>query len=107
MARGNAKRSRAAACCAKCVPLGTVLLDQHFDFIGRLSAHAQPILDAVGLEQRSGVGLVDHRVVGAQFFQHASVARVTRIDGTDAEERAVLAAHPLHANSDCHCVLLG
>ena len=73
--RDCASRARASRCCSRCVPSAAVLLDQHLDLVRRLRADAQPILDPLAVELRPGVGLRDHRIVGAQFFQNAAVAR--------------------------------
>ena len=67
-----------ACCAARCVPSGAVLLDQHPHLVRRLGADAQPVVDPLAVEHGPGVGLGDHRVVGAQLLQHPAVARPAR-----------------------------
>ncbi len=83
-----------------------VLLDQHGDLLGRLGTDAQPIGDALAVEDCPGIGIGNTRIVGAQFFQGPAVARGILIERTHAEKSAMGPTHLLHANSDCHVVLL-
>ena len=80
--------------------VGAVLLDQHRDLLAWLGADAQPIVDAIGLQHGSGVGVGDARVIRSQFLQNATIAGRPFVDGTNAIERPMGSAHFLHANSD-------
>jgi len=63
------------------------------DAVGRQGADAEPMLDALFLEDEPiGVALVEHRVVGADPLDEAPVARAARIRDDDAVERALLGA---------------
>jgi hypothetical protein len=83
-----------------------VLFDQNGAFVGRLSADAEPVSDAFVLENDAGVRFRNHRVIVTEFFQNATVARATSVDGDNAEKRAVLATELLHTNFNSHLKLL-
>src|SRR5437764_3379183 len=82
--------------------LGHVLLEEHLALLRRQGVDALPVLDPARPQDHAVVGVRDHRVVGAQFFDDAAVARLARVDGHDAEKRAVLAPHLLHADANGH-----
>src|SRR5580704_8193429 len=75
--------------------LGHVLLEEGLASLRRQRADALPVLDPARPQDHAVVGVRDHRVVGAQLFDDAAVARLARVDGHDAEKRAVLAPHLL------------
>src|SRR5260370_36755621 len=87
-------------------PLLHVLLEEDRHVFRRQRADAQPVLDAVRLQHDALVGVPDVRVVGAEFFQHAAVARLVMVDGHDAEIMTVLATVHFHANANSHGVVL-
>src|SRR5262249_48664650 len=45
------------------------------------------------------------RIVGAEFLEHAPIARLPAVDRDDPEEMPVLPAHHLHANTNGHDAL--
>src|SRR5262249_45010300 len=54
---------------------GAVLFDEDFHAVGWLRADAEPVLNAIVIQQATTVGQRDRRVVAAQFFDHAAIAR--------------------------------
>ena len=61
---------------------------------------ARAVLKADRIDYWLSVGVGDTRVVGSQFLQYATIAGRPFVDGTNAIERPMSAAHLLHANSD-------
>jgi len=80
-------------------PVSAPGADQHLDFVRRLRADAQPIVDPLAVEHGSGIDLGDHGIVGTEFFQHAAVARRADIHRTNAKEGAMPPAEFLHPNT--------
>src|SRR5262249_38698532 len=58
--------------------------------------------DPIGLELHPVVGVFDHRIVRAKFFDDTAVARLARVDRDDPEILPMLAAHHFHAYANCH-----
>src|SRR5437763_7309423 len=69
--------------------LGHVLLEEHLALLRGQGADALPVLDPARPQDHAIVGVRDHRVVGAQLLDDAPVPRLARVDGDDAEKRAV------------------
>src|SRR5262249_27943631 len=63
------------------------------DGVARQGAAPEPMLDAI-LFQRHALGMaaVEHRVVGAQLFDKAAVARAARVGDDDRIERPLFGA---------------
>src|SRR5262249_13949480 len=98
-------RCRRCLCLRGCrllLELCHVFLQEHRDAFRRLSPNAEPVFDPVGLERHPLVSVLDHRVIGAQFFDDAAVARLPRVDGHNPKIRAVLPPESFHANANCH-----
>src|SRR6185437_3791899 len=69
------------------------------DALARQRADAEPMLDALGLElDPFGMLLRQHRVIGAELFDEASVARAAAVRHHDLIEGPLLGAGPRHAN---------
>src|SRR5882672_6919927 len=61
------------------------------DPVGRQGADAEPMLDALFLDDEAlGVALVDHRVVGPDLLDEAAVARAARVGDDNRIEGALL-----------------
>ena len=82
--------------------VGAIFLDQDFHLVGRLSADTQPVIDPLAVQHGAGIGLVDHRVIVAQFFDHSAVARRASVHRTNAIEGSMGATQFLHTNTNCH-----
>src|SRR5579864_190996 len=79
------------------------IAEEAMDPLARQRAHLQPMLNALGLHHQAlGMALVEHRIVGAELFEEASVARAARIRHHDAVEWALLGAAARHANFETH-----
>ena len=79
-------------------------LDQLVDSVGGLSAHAEPVLDALGVDADER-GLL-HRVVDADLLDDTAIALLAGVEDDDPVEGGELLAHALEANLDCHLVEL-
>ena len=86
--------------------VGAVLLDEDRRFGGRDRPDAEPLVDPVTLQDGAGVGIGNHRVVDAELFKNAAVARFARVYGAKTEKRTVFASEHLQTNSDCQGFLL-
>src|SRR5205823_867986 len=63
------------------------------DPFGRLGADPEPVLQALFLERHPiGMAALEHRVVGAELFDKAPVARAARVGDDDRVERPLLGA---------------
>src|SRR5579864_9474126 len=61
------------------------------------------MLDALGLQHHALlVATIKHRVVGAELFDEAAVARTARVRHHDGVERPLLGAAAGHANLEAH-----
>ena len=88
-----------AAAASQVRSFGAVLLDQHAHLVRRLGADAQPILDPLAVEHRPGVGVAAPSDRRCRALPTRGRRAAPDVHGADAKERAMLAAHLLHANS--------
>ena len=79
-------------------------LDQLVDGVRGLGAHAEPVLDALGVDADER-GLL-HRVVDADLLDDTAIALLAGVEDDDPVEGGELLAHALEANLDCHLVEL-
>src|SRR5207237_1608767 len=84
-----------------------VFFQEHRDLFRDLGADAHPVFHAIRLEPHALIGVLDLRIVSAQFLDDAAVARLARIDRHNAEELPVLPPHHFHSNTYGHESLLG
>ena len=91
--------------CFEMRAIGAVLLHQHLDVVAGLSTDADPVIQAFALQNGASIGLGAHRVVVAEFFDYAAIARLALINCTDSEERPVGASHHFHSDSYGHVSL--
>ena len=68
--------------------------------LGRLSANAEPVLSALGINANGG--RIRVRVVVADLFNHAAITLLARIDDDDTVLGRTDLAHALQTNFDCH-----
>src|SRR5690606_12677974 len=78
--------------CLALADTGSVEETQHA--VGRLRALRQPMLHALEVEIHALLRVLrQHRIIGAEFFDEAAVARITRVGDDHAILRALLGAH--------------
>src|SRR5579872_4221002 len=71
--------------------------------VGRLRADAEPVADALFLQCHPlGVVARQHRIVGADLFEKAPVARAARVGDDDAVERPLFRAAPREPDLQRH-----
>ena len=98
-------RSNAACCCSRCVPFWPYFLIRIAAFSVGLAPTLEPIRDPLAVENRSGVGLLDQRIVVSQILDDLAVARCANPPHR-RERTAMPPPHHLHPNSYCHNFLL-
>src|SRR5579863_162108 len=79
------------------------LAEEARDALARQRADAEPMRDPLGFEGHAiGMRAVEHRVVGAELFDEAAVARAARIRDDDAVIGPLLGAAAREPDLQCH-----
>ncbi len=77
-----------------------LLVEQATHRVGRLSADAQPVLDAIANQKHPSRFVLVVRLIEADFFEHFPVAGATGVHHREAERRLVAPTKLLQSNPD-------